>query len=623
MRFLENPSTRRVLIILLDLAVILGAYFASFWLRFDFALDPNTTSILIHTIALAAVIHAASCAGFGLYRGIYHFSSFADLVHITNAAVVAGSLTALSILFIRQGHFPRSILILHPLLTFLGICGIRFAIRLGKNYAASRRFSLADASNAILVGAGELGESLARQIMKSPEAGYNIIGFIDDDKGKWGMRIHGIPVLGGISTLPELIRQHRVDDVIIAISRRRGEIVASVMASLRGLDSRPDVKVAPSLDEMLQSPGHGQLIRKVRPADLLNREIIHLDEPQISRVIERKVVLVTGAGGTIGSELCRQVLSYRPEKIVLLECHATSLFFAESRLREESRGTAVISVLGDVRDQGLIERIFKTHRPNVVLHAAAHKHVHQLEFNLQEGVSNNLLGTHFLAGAADKFGADCFLLVSTDKAVRPSSVMGATKRAAERVLQYWATRSNTRFCAVRFGNVLGSSGSVLPIFEDQISKGGPVTVTDAKATRYFMTVEEAVGLILQAASMAQGGEIFILKMGTPVRILDMARNLILLSGREPDKDIEIRITGLKQGEKLDEELADEPSQMSQSANPDISVLKNESQDLQALPDQILEMEILTRGTEPAPLLRKLREFVPSFRPAETLLNQTP
>ncbi|MBI4423370.1 MAG: polysaccharide biosynthesis protein [Elusimicrobia bacterium] len=619
-KFLTN--WRRLVVVLLDLCVLLTAYFLAFLLRFEFQLGPDELRILAETFLYSLSAFYACAYFFSLYRGLYAYSSFSDLLNIAKTLTLAGLLSASAILFVRQGQFPRSILILAPILNFLGICGVRSGIRLVKHRLRMRGVMVGDGNNVLLVGAGELGESLLRQILKTPEPNYQVVGFIDDDAAKWGMRIHGYPVLGGRGALPEILRKHEIDEIFIAIAMQRGTIVRSITESVRNSapDRRPEIKIAPSLEEMLRTPGKDFALRAVKPADLLNRSVVRLDEPRIAKSLERKVILVTGAGGTIGSELCEQILKFKPEKVVLLESHATSLFFAESRLKELSRGTAIAPVLGDIRDRGLVERVFKTHRPHVVLHAAAHKHVHQLEFNVNEGISNNLLGTHYAAQAADKYGSEAFLLVSTDKAVRPASVMGATKRAAERVIQHWARKSACRYCAVRFGNVLGSSGSVLPIFEAQIAGGGPVTVTDPRATRYFMTVQEAVGLILQAVSISRGGEIFVLKMGTPVKIIDMARNLIVLSGLEPDKDIEIRITGLKQGEKLDEEITDDPSDLSQSAHPDISLVSGQREDTPDLDACILDFELLSRGADSSNLLKRLRDFVPSFEPSAGLLD---
>ncbi|MBI4061261.1 MAG: polysaccharide biosynthesis protein [Elusimicrobia bacterium] len=525
-------------------------------------------------------------------------------------------MTLVAILFVRQGQFPRSVLLLHPILTFLGVGWVRFGIRLVKSRLNMPRVGAEKYRRVLLIGAGDLGESLLRQMLKTKEPCYKVVGFIDDDRGMWGKRIHGLPVFGGVNILGSVLERHHVDEIVIAIGSRRGEVVRFVIDALRDLPAKPELKIAPSLDEMLSARHAGSSLRRVRPADLLNREVVKLDMARIENVLKGKSVLVTGAGGTIGSELSRRVLQYHPRKLVLIENHATSLFYAESTLREIAEGSEIIPVLGDIRDQALIDRVFREHRPEVVLHAAAHKHVHQLESNVQEGVGNNILGTYYVARAAHQHEAEVFLLVSTDKAVRPSCVMGATKRVAEFIVKSFAGRGGlTRFVAVRFGNVLGSSGSVLEIFQEQIARGGPITVTHQDVTRYFMTVEEAAQLILQAASMALGGEIFILKMGAPVKILEMAKNLILLSGLEPGKDIEIRMTGLKQGEKLDEELVEDAGDCGDSEHPSIMILRSGGAAVADIESRIMDLEILSRTAGSKTLVEKLQELTPTFVPA--------
>lgn len=608
-------NLRRASVVVWDIGIVLGAYFLAFILRFDFGLSPDNLFIIRHTLPYL-LTYLLAFQIFSLYRGIYYYSSFADLINITKAVGLAGILNAAIILFMRQGQYPRAVLLLHPILTFLGICGIRFGIRFIKSQFNLPRVYSGDFRYVLLVGAGELGESLLRQMLKTKEPCYKVVGFIDDDSAKWGMRIHGRPVFGGMKVLGNVLARHHIDEIVIAIASQRGEIVRFVIDALREMkDNRPELKIAPSLDEMLRAPHAWVSLRQVKPADLLNREVVKLDMARIAHSLAGKVVLVSGAGGTIGSELCRQALQYRPRKIVVVESHATSLFYTDSELRENAGEAVIVPVLGDIRDQALIDRVFKEHKPQVVLHAAAHKHVHQLEFNVQEGIGNNILGTYYLANAAFKHEAEVFLLISTDKAVRPSSVMGATKRAAEIIVKSFAARpGKTRFIAVRFGNVLGSSGSVLEIFQQQIVKGGPITVTHPDVTRYFMTVEEAVQLILQASAMARGGEIFILKMGTPVRIAEMAKNLILLSGLEPGKDIEIRFTGLKQGEKLDEELFENPGLCDDSEHPSIMILRPDGSASADIESRILDFEILSRSAGPETLVRKLQELTPTFTP---------
>ena len=607
-------SRRRILISLLDITVVALTLILAFILRFDFNWDNQVLAPLFTGLPTAIIIYFSSFVFFGLYRGIYYYSSFSDLLNITKAVALAAVLTAAAILFIRQGKYPRSVLILHPMLAFLGVCWVRFGIRFIKTQLNMPRAYTGTEKSVLLIGAGELGESLLRQIQKTPDMNYRVAGFIDDDPAKWRMRIHGVTVFGGRNSLRDVLEQKQIDEIIITVATRRGELVRAVMDILQDMPERPALKVAPGLDEMLSAPGQGMAVRQIKPPDLLNRDVVKLDLARIARSLENKIVLVTGAGGTIGGELTRQVLQFHPAAILLLESHATSLFYQDAELRKASRGTRIVPLLGDIRDQALIDRIFNEHKPHVVLHAAAHKHVHQLEINVAEGIANNILGTYYMAQAARKHEAEAFVLVSTDKAVRPSSVMGATKRVAEMLVRSFSRKAErTRFVTVRFGNVLGSSGSVLEIFQRQLAEGGPLTVTDANVTRFFMTVPEAVQLILQASSMAKGGEIFVLRMGTPVKIIEMARNLIMLSGLEPDKDIKIQITGLKSGEKMDEELALDHADLKDSEHPSIMVLREA--EVRDLEKDIMNLEILTRTAPSKTLVQLLNELVPSFTPA--------
>lgn len=607
-------SFRRISVVLSDALVVATAFLCAFALRFEFAIPAEMLDVALSTLPFVLAVYLASFFLCSVYRGIYYFSSFADIETLGKSVALSALITGASILFIRQGRFPRSVLLLQPILVFLGSGGVRFLIRWLKTSFNMPRIYTGRERGVLLIGAGELGESTLRQMIKTPEANYRVVGFLDDDSAKWGLRLHGCPVLGGRAALLGVLERYQVHEIVIAIGAKRGEIVSDVIERMRSLPEKPELKIAPSLMEMLLSPGRQLTFRKVRPIDLLNREAVHLDETRIGGALRGKRVLVTGAGGTIGSELVRQVLRYEPAEVVLIEAHATSLFHIEGEARGKARGARIISILGDIRDRSLVERVFSERRPEVVMHAAAHKHVYQIETNVQEGVLNNALGTYYLCDAAHKNGVQSFLLVSTDKAVKPSSVMGATKRLAEVVVANFAARGQTKFFAVRFGNVLGSSGSVLPIFQEQLEKGGPITVTHPDVRRYFMTVEEAVSLILQGASMAGGGEVFVLKMGEPVRIADMAKNLVLLSGLEPGKDVEIRFTGLKQGEKLDEELYEDPAGCSASEHPDLFVLRGENTVVEELEKKLLDLEIATRGTDSAAVIRRLSELVPTFSP---------
>ena len=608
-------SPQRAAVVLMDVGAVIAAYYGAFFVRFGGAGGFEFGPLFKATLLYVSAAHLLAAFGSRLYSGIHHFASVYDLENILKSACLGGTAAAASVLLARGGAFPRSVLLIHPVLVLVGLSAIRMAIFKGKALLKRAAAPEGPPRRVILVGAGEMGDLVMTQLRQQRAPSYAVVGIVDDDPSKKGMRLQGVRIHGGRGALKELLRASAIDEVIIAIAARRGDIVRAVVEAAGGAAQRPQIRIAPSLEEMLRSPRGGVSMRKVRPADLLNREEIKLDAARIGETFRGKTVLISGAGGTIGGELSRQVMRYAPERVVLLENHATALFYSEKELLALNTGARVIPVLGDVRDEDLLDRVFRDQKPHVVLHAAAHKHVHQLESNIQEGVSNNTLGTYYLARAAERHGAEVFLLVSTDKAVRPSCVMGATKRAAEAVVKSMAQSSRTRFVAVRFGNVLGSSGSVLKIFQEQIEKGEPITVTDADATRYFMTVEEAAGLILQAASISKGGDIFVLKMGQPVRIMEMAKNLIALSGLDLGRDISINVTALRQGEKLHEELIEDPAGADESEHPDIMRLRAENIVLADLEKRMLDLGALCRGTDAQCVLQRLLALVPTFQPA--------
>lgn len=592
----------------LDVAAVLGAYALAFVLRFDFPLDAHLSRCMIVTAPLAASSYLAASLYFG---GLRWHAGFGDAGDIFKAAASAALVNGLLLIPFPGAKCPLSVLLIWPILTLFGVGGLHAMVRIAGHRWRVRWSGRVRKRTAVIVGVGDLGERVFQGMRSDETTDYRIAALFDDDRTKWGIRVHGVPVIGGVGALGPFLQRVSVDELVIAVGHRRGGVVRAVADALHGVEKRPDVRIVPNLEEML-SGRRGADSRRVKPSDLLNRRVVSLDTAAIVRSIEGKVVLVTGAGGTIGGELSRQVLQRKPEKLVLLDNHATALFYRESELREKLPSVKIAAVLGDVRDERLLARIFREERPRIVFHAAAHKHVHLLEANVHEGVSNNLLGTYRLACAADRHGVETFILISTDKAVRPACVMGATKRAAEIVVSTFARASKTRFAAVRFGNVLGSSGSVLRIFQEQIEKRQPITLTHPDAARYFMTVEEAVGLVLQASALAKGGEIFVLKMGEQIRIMDIARNLILLSGLEPGRDVQIRIVGLKAGEKMTEELIEDRSAQEQSEHPEIMVLRSENRHLEALAAKILELESMGAAEGTSETIRILSQLVPSF-----------
>lgn len=615
MRLMTIPSAfprSRLAMMLVDSAAVLAAYALAFLLLFDFELGAGSLKCLLATAPSAALTYLLTSYFFVGYRGACRHASFGDAADVLKASASAALIQGIILFPAAGARCPRSVLLLWPVLSLFVVTGLHALAHGLEDYRRARRSDPGRRRTAVIVGVGDLGERVYHSVRSHGTIDYRVAAFCDDDQSKWGMRVHGVPVIGGVPALAALLRRVPVEEIIIAVGHRRGSVVNAVADALQGVEKRPTVRIAPNLDEML-NPQTRADPRKVQPADLLNRRVISLDNAGIARSIEGKVVLVTGAGGTIGSELSRQIVRHRPARIVLLENNATALFYCEAELREKAPGAEVLAVLGDVRDQGLLDRLFREQRPLIVFHAAAHKHVHQLEANIHEGVSNNLLGTYHLARAAERHGVESFILISTDKAVRPSCVMGATKRAAEIVITNLAHSSGTRFAAVRFGNVLGSSGSVLKIFQSQIEKRQPITLTHPNAARYFMTVEEAVGLVLQASVLSKGGEIFVLKMGEQIRIMDLARSLILLSGLEPDRDVEIRVVGLKAGEKMTEELIEDSSGQEQSEHPEIMILRSENRRIDSLAAKMLNMELMSLAPGSA-LIRGLSQLVPTFTP---------
>jgi FlaA1/EpsC-like NDP-sugar epimerase len=456
-------------------------------------------------------------------------------------------------------------------LSVLGVLGVRVARRLWTEVGESRRRGRpVDAVPTLLIGAGSAGVLVAKEIAARPDLGIHPVGFVDDDPAKRGVEIHGLRVLGATDRLTALVERHEVKQAIITIANAPGRAIRRIREACE--QAGVPAKIIPGIYEILDGRVNLARLREVSIEDLLRREVVELERTRAAAFIAGRRVLVTGAGGSIGAELCRQIARLGPASLVLVERSEPSLFAIHHELCTEVPALAPVPCVCDVTDPERVARVLEQHRPEIVFHAAAHKHVPMMEWNPGEAIKNNALGTRLLADAADRFGVRDFVLISTDKAVRPSSIMGATKRLAEMYVQALARRSVTNYVAVRFGNVLGSAGSVVPIFKEQIRLGRPVTVTHPEMTRYFMTIPEAAELVLQAAALAERGEIFVLDMGEPVRILDLALDLIRLSGLEPYEDVPIHWSGVRPGEKLFEELCFDPDTMDTTRHPKIFVV---------------------------------------------------
>ncbi len=502
----------------------------------------------------------------------------------------------------------EGVIMLDLFTTIMLLSGIRMVVRLyheeffAETRGTARRF--------LIVGAGNAGEALLREMMRRKDTQYEVVGFIDDDPAKQGSEIHGIPVLGGVDQLPQICRKQAVDEIAIAIPSANRKQLRRVVQVCQGTKIR--FSTVPSLTDIASGKLRVSQMRDVEINDLLGREEIQLDMEQIRSFLANKVILVTGAGGSIGSEMCRQVCAFGPKQLLLLEQAENPLFFIERELNQKFSKVSLTPVIADITDKIRIEQFFADYRPQVVIHAAAHKHVPLMEQNPGEAIKNNVIGTRTIADAANAYGAECFVMISTDKAVNPTSIMGSSKRVAEMYIQDLNKTSKTHYVTVRFGNVLGSNGSVVPIFKQQIAAGGPVTVTHPDMRRYFMTIPEASQLVLQAAAMGEGGEIFVLDMGEPVKIVDLARELITLSGFRPGDDIEIEFSGLRPGEKLFEELSIEGENMLPTKHPKIAVWKNIPKDRQTLRIGIEKLLEVAHTQNRSQIIDTLRELVPEF-----------
>jgi len=610
----------------LDSGLIIGAYLLAFLLRFEGEIPAREWQNLYSTLPYILVFKLFSFGFFGLYRGMYRYVSLVDLINVIKATVTSSAIIILAILFLyRFEGFPRSVFIIDWILTLVFIGGLRAGIRLFLfekergffplrqvfQFRSGRVLSKPEKS-LIIIGAGDAGEKMLREIRDNPRLNYYVLGFLDDDPRKQSMKIHGVPVLGPIHKIQQLASQGGIDEILIAVPSASARQMRGIIeiCGKTGLK----IQTTPGIGELINGKISFKSIREVSFEDLLGRDPVNLDVRTIGDYLIDKVLLVSGAGGSIGSELCRQITQFHPQNLILLDKTENNLFHLEMEFRQIFPETSITPVLGDVQNRGFLDKLFAAHRPQAVFHAAAYKHVPIVEMNPWEGVFNNIIGTRNIVEASHHYETERFIMISTDKAVRPANVMGATKRIAEMITSSYGSVNPTRFLSVRFGNVIGSEGSVVHLFKKQIERFGPVTVTHPEITRYFMTIPEACKLILQAGAMGEGGEIFILDMGTPIKIANMARDLILLSGFKPDEDIEIKFVGLRPGEKLYEELITEGEGIVRTDYEKIFVLKGNGCDRHWLNQRIEELTKLAYEQDAPGIKAKLKEIVPEYQP---------
>jgi FlaA1/EpsC-like NDP-sugar epimerase len=606
----------------IDIGVLMFAFFLATMVRFDWNVPWATLRPLLIVMPYVVLLQYVFLSAFGITRFSWRYISLRDTVRIFLAIASATALLVLLRLLsprfavdfplARYGIVPLGVLLGDFVLTFIGLTGVRALRRMLGERIASQQHPQGHEARVptLLVGAGQGGVLVAQEIARRPDLGIEPIGFVDDDPVKRGAVIHGIKVMGKTDDLDRLSRQYEVKQALITISNAPGTAIRSITEKCK--DAGLAVKIVPGTYQIVGGRVNLSRIRDVAIEDLLRREQVRLDTESVADVVRSQPVMVTGAGGSIGSELCRQLAAYRPSHLILVERCENNLFEVHSELRARFPDLELTPAIADITDRSRITQVFRDHRPLIVFHAAAHKHVPMMEWNPAEAVKNNMLGTRIVADLADDLAVEKFVMISTDKAVNPTSIMGATKRAAELYVQALSSRSATHFATVRFGNVLGSAGSVIPIFRKQIRDGGPITVTHPDMTRYFMTIPEAVQLVTQAAALSQGGEIFILDMGQPVRIVDLAHDLIRLSGLEPDRDIEVRFSGIRPGEKLFEELSTASEGIQRTAHPKIFVGTYDSPGLEVLRAELDEVDRLC-DSDPASLRKALEGLVPELR----------
>lgn len=612
-----NRKLKNFIMIALDLLAINISFILAFFIRFDGIISETIYTyvffkLYLDNIVIISVSKILVFVFFGLYKNLWKYASVRELFLIVAASLI-GNATVMSIMFFLKNYIPVSVYMLVFLFEVLLIGGLRFAYRGYSSYRSGRMFSrnCVDAKNTLIVGGGDAGAILIKELQKNITPNNIAVAIVDDDKRKIGSTILGVPIVGTRDKIEEICEKKSISEIIIAMPsapkkeiRRIIEICSKTGAKL---------KIIPGVYELIEGKINLKEVRDVNIEDLLGRDPVNFDMAAISGYLNNKVVMVTGGGGSIGSELCRQISNFGPKKLIILDNYENNAYDIQNELLKKNPKLNLVVSIASVRERTRLEKIFEENLPQVIFHAAAHKHVPLMENNPSEAIKNNVMGTENVSYCADKYGCERFVLISTDKAVNPTNIMGASKRIAEKVIQLKNKASNTEFVAVRFGNVLGSNGSVIPLFKKQIAEGGPVTVTHKDIIRYFMTIPEAVQLVIQAGAMANGGEIFVLDMDEPVKILDLAHNLIRLSGYEPYTDIDIKFVGLRPGEKLFEELLLDSEGLKDTKHKKIFVENTVDSEVLHLNRQLKKLYSFIEKDD-IKLVNVIKEIVPTYNP---------
>lgn len=614
----RNRKLKIATLVFIDLILIYLSYYLAFIFRFYYNDGLREITLIYNShivrISIFAIIYILVFYIFKQYKSIWTLAGYDEFVNGVIASIVTMTLN-IGLSFWENNRIPLMVTILAGIIVMIACNGVRVIWRVFRRAVKYSEVEKSrDIKNVLIIGAGSGGALVSSEYRKFPHLGKRVVGFIDDDRQKLGTYVNGIKVYGNRNDIVSVAKARNVDEIVIAIASIKDGVLKGIVEKCK--EAKAKVKIMPGVAEMIDGKFSINKIRDVDVEDLLGRESIKLDYDGISDYLKGKTVLVTGGGGSIGSELCRQISKFNPKELIIFDIYENNAYEIQNELRTTYPNLKLTTLIGSVRDRIRLEEVYKTYKPEVVFHAAAHKHVPLMEDSPAEAIKNNVFGTYNVASLASDYSVERFVLISTDKAVNPTNVMGATKRMCEMIIQSLDKVSETEFVAVRFGNVLGSNGSVVPLFKKQIANGGPVTLTHKDITRYFMTIPEASQLVLQAGAYAKGGEIFVLDMGEPVKIYDLAENLIKLSGFDPHKDIEIEITGLRPGEKLYEELLMNEEGLTETKHKKIFIGKPgefEIGDVREKIDELLKVAVC--GNEIA-LRNRLKEFVPTYREPE-------
>ena len=603
---------RRIVVLFVNLFLIVAANLLAFFLRFEWRVPPEYVGMIKTTMPFIVIVRIGIFYFYEINAGLWRYVSISDLYHIIKGVVLSSVIIGLIIYPVMGlNTYPRSILIMDCIFLIMLMGGTRMFTRLLRE---RNRINLFDKKGVFIYGAGDAGELLLRDMLKNPKYNYHPVGFLDDDERKKGLKIHSVPVLGSGKDLERLMKKYSPVEIIIAIPSAKPSQMRAIMNECKKFEIT--LKTLPSLKDVIYGQVSVNQIRDISVEDLLFREPVQVDIENLKDLVCGKRVLVTGAAGSIGSELCRQIMQHNPRQLILYDRNENGLYLIDRELSEKHSRDFFSVIIGDICDMNRLSLKFRKYSPQIIFHAAAYKHVPLMEDNVVESVKNNVVGTWNLVELSNQFNVESFVQISTDKAVNPTSIMGVSKRIAEIIVRHINMVSKTKFMVVRFGNVLDSNGSVVPLFKDQILKGGPITVTHPDMQRYFMTIPEAVQLVLQAAYMGKGGEVFVLDMGEPIKIVDLAKNLITLSGLTPDKDIKIAFTGLRPGEKLYEELFEEDEKIKETPHRKIfkaiSIVHNN--DSAKFFDQLIGLQISALGNDKMDLIEKMKQIVPTYNP---------